>query len=121
MKNIQKKIKTIRQWRELSQQNMADELGVTQKAYSKFESGETKCDLERLLKIATTLKISFNDLIMHESEYIIYRYSNSSSIATHLNLQTESIYLINELERLMNSNHNEAIKIKSIVKKWLDS
>ena len=42
----------------LSQQNMADELNITQAAYSKLERDETRMDLDRIYEIAEILKMS---------------------------------------------------------------
>lgn len=57
-------IKSLRETRGLTQQQMADKLCITRSAYSKFESGTRKIDdIRRLDQIAKILGLSINDLV----------------------------------------------------------
>lgn len=51
----------------LSQQNMADELGITIAAYSNLERGVTEISINRLFKIADLLGVSVNTLLDTEN------------------------------------------------------
>lgn len=56
--NIEKvleKIKEARKEKGLSQENMAQELGISQSAYTNLEKNESKITVERLLRISTIL------------------------------------------------------------------
>jgi transcriptional regulator with XRE-family HTH domain len=65
--HIGQKIKKLRELKNLTQMHMAQQLGVTQSAYSKIELGESEITYKRLEKISEFLEmkpeevISFND------------------------------------------------------------
>lgn len=60
---ITQKIKHTRQLKEFSQEYMASKLGISQRAYSKMESGEIKIDINKLQQIADVLEVETNDLL----------------------------------------------------------
>lgn len=62
------KIKEIRKLKGLSQGFVADKLGITQKAYSKIECGETQLNWEKIKKIAIILNLTIWDLIDETKE-----------------------------------------------------
>lgn len=51
------KIRILRQQKGLSQENIAFELGISQKALSKIENGESSLSYDKLLKIAKILEV----------------------------------------------------------------
>ena len=57
------KIKNLRFKKGYSQSYMGMLLEISQRAYSKIESGHTKLTLERLRLIATILEIEVNELV----------------------------------------------------------
>lgn len=57
------KIKKLRELRNLTQLHVAEELGLSQSAYSKIELGETEITFSRLHKISSILKITLEELI----------------------------------------------------------
>ena len=61
--HIGQKIKKLRELKNLTQSHLADELGVTQSAYSKIEQGETEVSYSRLEKIASVLGMKPEELI----------------------------------------------------------
>jgi len=54
---IGKRIRKIRESKDLSQENMASELDITTSAYSKIERGTTDPSASRLLQIAKILEV----------------------------------------------------------------
>ena len=58
-----KRLKTLRENRELSQENLADELKVSQPAYSKWESDQTDISYQTLCKIAKFYEITVSELL----------------------------------------------------------
>ncbi|PKP47463.1 MAG: XRE family transcriptional regulator [Bacteroidetes bacterium HGW-Bacteroidetes-11] len=54
---IGKKIRKVRELRNFTQDFMAKGLGITQEAYSRLESGQTRIDVNRMEKIANILDI----------------------------------------------------------------
>ena len=60
---IAERIRQLRRNKDYSQQFMADELGISQNAYSKLESGKTPIHLDRLYEVAALLEISIAELL----------------------------------------------------------
>lgn len=54
---IGKQIRKIRLEKELSQENVATDLGISKGAFSKIENGTTNVPISRLLQIATVLEV----------------------------------------------------------------
>jgi len=54
---IGKTIRKIRENKDLSQANLAEELGMNTSSYSKIERGETDASTSKLLKIAEILEV----------------------------------------------------------------
>ena len=64
---ITQKIRRLRELRNYRQEYMAEQLGISQNAYSRLETGETKLDVERLRKIAEVLEVGVEDLFNPEA------------------------------------------------------
>jgi len=60
---IAERIRQGRRNKDYSQQFMADELGISQNAYSKLESGKTPIHLDRLCEVSAILDIPVYDLL----------------------------------------------------------
>lgn len=63
MKKIISRIRTLREMKGFSQEYMAEKMNISQKTYSRLESGKTKLDCERLKKISTLLETSPNYIL----------------------------------------------------------
>lgn len=57
------KIRKERIRKSFTQEDMAGFLGLTQRAYSKIETGETQIKLDRLEEISKLLDVQMNDLL----------------------------------------------------------
>ncbi len=86
-KTIAQKIRRLRQNRDLSQDNMADELGITKGAYSKIERGVTAISVDRLEQIANILKVAIHlffqdtkDIPLAEEHLPEYGFATKSDI-----------------------------------------
>jgi transcriptional regulator with XRE-family HTH domain len=64
---ITQTIRRLRVLRNYRQDYMAEQLGISQNAYSRLENGETKLDVERLRKIAEVLEVGVEDLFNPEA------------------------------------------------------
>ena len=60
---IGQKIKKLRELKNLTQEHMANELGLTQSAYSRMELGETEVTYSKLEKIATVFDMKPEEII----------------------------------------------------------
>lgn len=63
-----KKLKLLRKQKGLSQAETAELLGITQSAYSRYESGQRQPDLDILKKIAKIYNVSVDDLLTQPPE-----------------------------------------------------
>jgi transcriptional regulator with XRE-family HTH domain len=63
MNNIGDKIRKIRDLKGLSQENMAEMLGLSLPTYAEIERGKKDVTLNRLEKIAETLGVTLNDIM----------------------------------------------------------
>ncbi|MCL1903375.1 MAG: helix-turn-helix domain-containing protein [Oscillospiraceae bacterium] len=61
-------LKELRKTNKMTQQQLADKLHISQRAYSHYEKGEAEPNLETLLRLAEIFKVS--------TDYLIGRYVN---------------------------------------------
>ena len=59
---------SLRKMHGLSQEDLADRIGVTRQTLSKYETGESLPDIERCRMIADCFGISLDDLVSNQSE-----------------------------------------------------
>lgn len=58
----------LRKYNRLTQEDLAEKVGVTRQAIAKWEAGETMPDLEKSRLLAEVLEVSLDDLAKYESE-----------------------------------------------------
>lgn len=59
-----KQLKQLRQEKAFSQEGLAQELFISRQAISKWETGEATPDMENLVKLATILDVSLDELVL---------------------------------------------------------
>lgn len=64
-------IRRVREYRNYTQQYMAEKLGISQNAYSKLELGESRVTLQRFFEIANILNVSYMGLLERYEEDIL--------------------------------------------------
>lgn len=69
---ILEQIRTVRECKNLSQEDMAERMDMTVSGYGKLERGETKMYVETLVKIAQALDTDLKDLLAVEGKAPIY-------------------------------------------------
>ena len=57
------KLRIFREFRNYSQEYIAEKLGITQNAYSRIETNQTKITADRIQRLAELLEISVADLL----------------------------------------------------------
>ena len=58
----------LRKYKQLTQEELAEKVGVTRQAIAKWEAGETMPDLERSRMLAEILEVSLDDLANYEPD-----------------------------------------------------
>lgn len=82
---IGQKIKKLRELRNFTQSHMAEELGLSQSAYSKMELGETEITYSKLERVAEVLGMKPEEVISF----------NESMVFNVMNNQTGQGFVIN--------------------------
>lgn len=67
-KRVARNIRSVREYRNYTQEYVAGKIGISQNAYSKLELGFHKLSLERLFQIAEVLEVDGPALLMQEGD-----------------------------------------------------
>ena len=87
--NIGKKIKTLREIRNLTQSHLAKELGLTQSAYSKIELGEVELSFSKLETVARVLGMKPEEIIAFNEAMVFHVSHNQTGNGYVYNAQSE--------------------------------
>jgi len=90
MEIVLENIKKHRKKKGYSHENMANELNISQVAYSKLEKSETKLTVERLYKLADILETTVTELLSEQTENEFNQTNNDSAIGYQQ--QIENLY-----------------------------
>ena len=89
--NCTRNIKTIRERKNLTQEFVANQLGMSQNNYSNIENGTVKLTIDRLIEISKILDVSAEELIANESQTFNFHNSNIEKFYGYIeNLQEEN-------------------------------
>lgn len=88
--NLGANIKKLREVKNLTQQELAKKLGITQRAYSKIENEEVNLSVSKLLEIAKILNVNPADILPNDGSHV---YNN---IVTN---QKGNGFVINQAEK----------------------
>ena len=86
----------IRQWREqhqLSQENMADKLGMSVTGYAKIERGEVRSNLPRLEQISEVFDMDICELLSYGETEKVY-FNNSVTESTNSNNSNNFLFAV---------------------------
>jgi len=103
---VSSKIRDIRKLRGLSQSDLATQLGISQRAYSKIELNETELNWKKMNQIAAILNIGVWELVDTDKEYT----PQEKSAQENLNLLQQ---LIDQYEERIDALENEVAELKS--------
>jgi transcriptional regulator with XRE-family HTH domain len=86
------KLRVYREFRNYSQEYIAEKLGITQNAYSRIETNQTRITAERLRQIADILSIPFSCLLSDSEPELNFGNGSSDKHATELLEYTKLLY-----------------------------
>lgn len=96
---VHDKIRTMRELRHWSQEEMAARLSMSTNGYAKLERGETRLNIPKLEQIAGVLNVDLNDLMSVSERSVICLFNESG--ANHNNYYANSSQeLTAEINRL---------------------
>ena len=81
---INEKIRQLREQHQLSQENMADKLGMSVTGYGKIERGEVRSNLPRLEQISEVFDMDICELLSYGETETVY-FNNSVTESTNSN------------------------------------
>lgn len=81
---INEKIRQLREQHQLSQENMADKLGMSVTGYAKIERGEVRSNLPRLEQISEVFDMDICELLSYGETEKVY-FNNSVTESTNSN------------------------------------
>jgi transcriptional regulator with XRE-family HTH domain len=114
---IGKKIKRLRELKNLTQSQMAEKIGITQGAYSKIEMGETEVTYSRLESISTAFDMKPEDVIAF-NDNLVFNVSNNPNGG---NVFGSITYTTTDLERKLYEDQIHSLKEEnSFLKKMLE-
>lgn len=107
------KIKQIRELKNLTQEHMSNQLGLSVRAYSKIESGETQLTINRLKEISSILEIDPIEILGFNVKKIFN--INNSDEASNYNDYTNK--LIQQYEETIQSLKEQICLLKLLMEK----
>ncbi|OHR63964.1 transcriptional regulator [Haemophilus sp. HMSC61B11] len=116
--NVNEKIRTIRETRNWSQEDMAEKMNMSKNGYAKIERGETKLNLHKLEQIANIFNIDVLELIKNDDKNVLFFMNdhNTNYYGSNENLTSE----IDRL-KLTISHKDELLKQRDLVIEQKDS
>lgn len=112
------KIRMIREMRGLSQENIADELDISQSTYSLYEGDKIKISAEMLEKIAGVLDVTPLD-IMSQQPAIINFQSNKGTQQAIGHIDTYTAIPKELYDEILASKNAEIERLQKIIEKLL--
>lgn len=114
-KEIGSKIRQIRELRGYSQEFVAHKLGISQRAFSKIETNQTKLDWEKVAGIAEVLEVDPMDMISFDDNLIFNNCSQSGKFEKFINNMPDK--LIEQYELRIKSLNEEISYLRDLLAK----
>ena len=113
--DAENKIKKIREFKNLTQEYIADQLGVSTRAYSKIESGETKLTIERLNQISEIFQIPAIEILGFNDKQIFNHCKQEGNIGINHNYSSKELIL--QFKNQISHLESEIIFLRSLLGK----
>lgn len=108
------KLKQLRTEKNFTQQEVAENIGLSQSEYSKIENNQIKLDFEIASKLARFYKISSKEIIDFEKNYYIENFSQSAINTESLTINNNDIAL-KLLEQISEQNKILANLVEQVI------
>lgn len=110
----EKKLKQLRELKNYTQDYMATELGLSTRAYSKIEAGETQLTINRLNEISRVLGIEPMEILGFDHKNIFNNCNQEGNIGiNHISIPDK---LIEQYEQRIQSLESEVLFLRALVK-----
>jgi len=108
------KLKQLRTEKNFNQQEVAENIGLSQSEYSKIENNQIKLDFEIASRLARFYKISLKEIIDFEKNYYIENFSQSAINTESLTINNNDIAL-KLLEQISEQNKILANLVEQVI------
>lgn len=117
------KIKSLREQRDWTQEEMAEKLGLTRNGYAKIERGESLPSLERLDEIAKIFDVNVVELLNLNEKNVIFQTQNQEVNYYQQSIHNENLQneidklelVVSHLKELLQQKDNEIQALKDLV------
>lgn len=109
------KIKQLRELKNFTQESIADHLGISIRAYSKIETGETQLTINRLNEISKVLEVDPIELLGFDYRQVFNNCKQEGNIG--INYIQVSDKLIEQYEKTILSLENQIALLNSLLTK----
>ena len=109
-----KKIKQIRELKNYTQDYIATNLGISNRAYSKIETGETNLTIDKLNSISEVLEVSPFDILGFNEKQLFTNCTQEGNIG--INNIVMSDKLSDSYEKHINNLKEEIIFLRKLIK-----
>jgi transcriptional regulator with XRE-family HTH domain len=115
--NPEIKIKQIRELKNLTQEHVATQLGLSTRAYSKIETGETQLTINRLNEISSILGVEPMEVLGFDDRQI---FNNCKQEGNQNTIGTSNFFfpekLIQQYEKTIQILEDEVALLKSLIR-----
>lgn len=106
---VYEKIRSLREAKNWSQEDMAAKLKMSLNGYSKIERGETKAHIPKLEQIAKVFEVDLIELIPLDGKNV-YLFSNNNGDGCHIfNSETEVVFENEKLQLMLELKDKEIV------------
>ena len=119
--DVHEKIKVMRLFKDLTQEEMAEQLGYSVQGYAKIERGETEPTLSKLEEIAKEFGVSLQDLLGLNENNVVHiagncqhiRHNYSQNLNLTLLTETECAHELEKTRLLLQERDKEIEHLKT--------
>jgi transcriptional regulator with XRE-family HTH domain len=113
--NPEIKIKQIRELKNLTQEHVATQLGLSTRAYSKIETGETQLTINRLNEISSILGVEPMEVLGFDDKQVFNNYGKQEGNIgiNHINIPEK---LMQQYEKTIQILEDEVALLKSMIR-----
>lgn len=111
-----KKIKVMREMNQLTQEEVAEQLGMSTTGYAKIERGQTNMSVEKLKQIAQIFNVNVAQLLDDNERFVICSIGDNHSNYNNYFGTNEKLSLENEkLKQLLSAKEGEIEALKKVI------
>lgn len=115
------KIRTVRKMKEVSQEYLAGKLKISQPAFSKIESNETKISYEMLNDISIELDVDINDILNADASTVFNNNNQIGGFAGFAGMNNTFTFSAEDIKEIFGQLLEEKNKRIELLERLLNS